>query len=866
MNRVVHTNEPGDRDIAEIAAQAVWVRRLAVALAHGSDAGEDIAQDALLAALRDPHTSRDLRAWLFGVVQNLARLRVRSTDRRTSRERNSARSEETVDPVLALERLEMQECLLGAVRELPEPYRTTVVLRWFEELAPEEIARRTSTPVRTVHTRLQRALRLLREALDRRAHGDRSRWLAAWLPVLPRPGSVWPLVLVMQLKTKLVIAALAVGAAVSLWFAVEALRPVDRASTPTLASEPAQLESANTTRDSRPLVTNDGRRAMGRESPSSQPVHAATTSGLTVRSSIGLTFAFFEWRTSLGEWRRQDLEEGRCAATDMQFPCQVRAPGHVLGRAERDGAEVVLEPDELLVIVGDDLRSCTSSIRVEDPFHPVGEPMTAALERACIGGYLSANEWAMAASHDLIREGRSDGEATAVVVWRDQHRADVHLHPIANVRARWSLPCDDRPPCAPLTVRVRRPPAVSQAGKVALQVTSLRNESGDAQWETFEWGRAATYSTNQLWVDEARVESNADEFTYSALPLGESLLVFARDEASGAYGRVEFLHDGSSRTIELQPAFELVVRLISAIDSSPVRDARVTLTFPGGSDESITWTCTDGRTSHASDGVFRRLLPGLPLLRAVTPLEPPSRFLVRVEAAGFEAFEKLVESGGDRQIDCGEVRLTALAGKVVLAPGHGLEPKSVEWMPMRTSVRPEFEWIMRNAALGADGSLSVFLVESDNSTRASPLFDTHSWTTSKFASTAWPDEQPQWVVLHVLLGDRDEDWLFERRADGLFAAVPRIERELVLECGALPPQGEPNAAWHVGWTWRGRWGQLAAGPRTVGEVVRLVVSTPVDGASLYWSAKGPPPGVLGAPIALGGTIPLASLTGKLVLR
>ena len=42
-------------DLPRIAAEATWVRRLAVALAHDVHAGEDIAQDALhaeVAALR----------------------------------------------------------------------------------------------------------------------------------------------------------------------------------------------------------------------------------------------------------------------------------------------------------------------------------------------------------------------------------------------------------------------------------------------------------------------------------------------------------------------------------------------------------------------------------------------------------------------------------------------------------------------------------------------------------------------------------------------------------------------------------------------------------------------------------------------
>jgi RNA polymerase sigma factor (sigma-70 family) len=194
-------------DLAEVAAQASWVRRLAVALAHDVHAGEDVAQDALLAAARG-HGVADLRAWLAGTVRNLVRLRHRGDERRAERERRAARAERVDDPALAFERLELQEALLGAVRQLPEPYRTTVLLRWFEGLEPEEIARRTQTPVRTIHTRLHRALALLRESLARRSQGDRSRWLAAWIPLAKSQPTLLAGGIMMTLKLTFAIAGL----------------------------------------------------------------------------------------------------------------------------------------------------------------------------------------------------------------------------------------------------------------------------------------------------------------------------------------------------------------------------------------------------------------------------------------------------------------------------------------------------------------------------------------------------------------------------------------------------------------------------------------------------------------------------------
>jgi protocatechuate 3,4-dioxygenase beta subunit len=96
------------------------------------------------------------------------------------------------------------------------------LLRWFEGLAPAEIAARLGIPVATVHSRQQRALALLRGRLDRAHGGDRSAWSAVVMPLAgpvltpAAPGtpfsSPWSTTLVGQsiaailMKTKLTLA------------------------------------------------------------------------------------------------------------------------------------------------------------------------------------------------------------------------------------------------------------------------------------------------------------------------------------------------------------------------------------------------------------------------------------------------------------------------------------------------------------------------------------------------------------------------------------------------------------------------------------------------------------------------------------
>lgn len=207
-----------DQELAGVAAQSAWLRRLAIAVARDSHAGEDISQDALLAAIEArPAVIEDLRSWLRGIVRNLIRRHLRDEDHRKLREERAARRGSSEDSALAFERFEIQEALLGAVRDLKEPYRTTVVLRWFEELGPREIAKRTGVPLRTVHTRISRALSLLRHELDRRSHGDRSRWMSAWVSLVPTTALPRPWMMIMDLKVKLAIAGACVAAGFVMW-------------------------------------------------------------------------------------------------------------------------------------------------------------------------------------------------------------------------------------------------------------------------------------------------------------------------------------------------------------------------------------------------------------------------------------------------------------------------------------------------------------------------------------------------------------------------------------------------------------------------------------------------------------------------
>src|SRR5262245_12342233 len=157
--------------------RAGWVRALARSLVADQDAADDAAQEAWLAALRWPPANRNLRGWFATLIRNFARRARRAERRRRVREEVFAASENELSASELVARAELHRRVVEAVLALPEPYRATILLRFFEDLSPSAIARRLGIPSATVRSRLMRGLEQLRERLDREHGGDRRAWM-----------------------------------------------------------------------------------------------------------------------------------------------------------------------------------------------------------------------------------------------------------------------------------------------------------------------------------------------------------------------------------------------------------------------------------------------------------------------------------------------------------------------------------------------------------------------------------------------------------------------------------------------------------------------------------------------------------------
>jgi len=165
---------PADAELhAELVAELPHLRRFSYFLMRGSERADDVAQEALVRAVKHIGGLRpgsNLRAWLFTIARNVARNEAR-------RQRRSPVDPHTdladLQPAQAQSQeaaIEMRE-LQAAVLRLPPAFRQTLFLCAIEGLSYEDAAQVLEVPIGTIRSRLARA----RRALEREMAGQGSR-------------------------------------------------------------------------------------------------------------------------------------------------------------------------------------------------------------------------------------------------------------------------------------------------------------------------------------------------------------------------------------------------------------------------------------------------------------------------------------------------------------------------------------------------------------------------------------------------------------------------------------------------------------------------------------------------------------------
>lgn len=158
-----------------------FVRAVVRGLLSNEEEVRDVVQETWLRAIdRPPQALTSLRGWLAQVARNLARDHHRGASRRLARERAVARTEEAVE--VSSSKLEAHRAVVDRVLALDEPYKTVVLLRYYQGRTPKQIAEQLERNPATVRSQLHRAHELLRDEVDAEYGGDRAAWAGLFLP------------------------------------------------------------------------------------------------------------------------------------------------------------------------------------------------------------------------------------------------------------------------------------------------------------------------------------------------------------------------------------------------------------------------------------------------------------------------------------------------------------------------------------------------------------------------------------------------------------------------------------------------------------------------------------------------------------
>ena len=161
-------NLPGSQRSVQQLVEAHYAAlyRYAYRLTGSAADAEDLTQETFcqaqlkLAQLRDPARAK---AWLFSILRNgyLHRVRASKQEHAVSLDWVGELPDRLPEPLPEVEPQQLQK----ALGELPEAFRTPVILYYFEDFSYRDIAEQMDLPMGTVMSRLARAKAHLRARL-----------------------------------------------------------------------------------------------------------------------------------------------------------------------------------------------------------------------------------------------------------------------------------------------------------------------------------------------------------------------------------------------------------------------------------------------------------------------------------------------------------------------------------------------------------------------------------------------------------------------------------------------------------------------------------------------------------------------------
>ena len=149
-----------------VEAHYAALYRYGYRLSGSCQEAEDLTQETFclaqtkLGQLRDANCAK---SWLFTILRNvyLHKLRSDQKEKQVSLEEVGEVMDRVPEPLPAIDASQLQK----ALDELPEAFRTVVILFYFEEFSYKDIADQMEVPIGTVMSRLARAKSVLRQRL-----------------------------------------------------------------------------------------------------------------------------------------------------------------------------------------------------------------------------------------------------------------------------------------------------------------------------------------------------------------------------------------------------------------------------------------------------------------------------------------------------------------------------------------------------------------------------------------------------------------------------------------------------------------------------------------------------------------------------
>ena len=163
------------REVFERQAEKVFPSILGTALrlTRSREEAEDLAMEAMVRAYEafDRFDGSNFKAWMLRIVTNLYINRYRQKQRNPHV--GSIDEEGVLEPVGSEEEIPdriLFDNMVGsevekALAQVPEDFRTAVILSDIEELSYQEIADATNVPIGTVRSRIARGRSILRKLL-----------------------------------------------------------------------------------------------------------------------------------------------------------------------------------------------------------------------------------------------------------------------------------------------------------------------------------------------------------------------------------------------------------------------------------------------------------------------------------------------------------------------------------------------------------------------------------------------------------------------------------------------------------------------------------------------------------------------------